>query len=117
MNILIVEDNLKTRKAIKRILQKNMTEITEIIEIDDGKEAVSLYIKHHPHWVLMDISIKSQDGLTTAAEILAMDKEAKIVIVTMYGEAEYREVSKSIGVRGFLLKENLFDLPDLLNRS
>ncbi len=117
MTILLIEDNLKTRAAIKRILEQNLTEVTEIIESDDGKKAVSLYKKHKPEWVLMDINIKSQDGLTAASEILTLNKDAKIVIVTMYRETEYRDASESIGVHGFLLKENLLELPDLLNRN
>lgn len=114
MTILLIEDNIRTRQTIKKILEQNMSDISKIIESDDGKEAVALYKQHRPTWVLMDINIKSQDGLTAASEILAMDSEAKIVIVTMYRESEIRDASESIGVSGFLLKENLFELPDLL---
>lgn len=117
MTILLIEDNLKTRKTIKRILEQNLTDVTEIIESDDGKEAVALYKKHRPKWVLMDINIKSQDGLTAASEILTIDKEAKIIIVTMYHDPEYRDASESLGVHGFLLKENLLSLPELLSSN
>lgn len=65
MKILIVEDNPNMRAMIRKILEQNVPEIREIIECDDGAEAIELYHQNGPDWVLMDIQLKEMDGLMT----------------------------------------------------
>lgn len=117
MTILLVEDNYKTREYVKQILYKYVVGISKIVECDDGNEALAFYKKNKPEWVLMDIHIKTVDGLTATQDILASDSEAKVIIVTMYNDPEYREAAKMIGAYEYVLKENLSDIPDIINTS
>ncbi|MFQ5605867.1 MAG: response regulator transcription factor [bacterium] len=114
MTILLVEDNFKTRRMIKRILHSELTGIQRIIECDDGKEAVALYQAHFPDWVLMDINIKSIDGLQATKDILSLHSDAKIIIVTMYNEPEYRRLAESMEAYDYVLKDNLFKIPEII---
>ena len=114
MKIMLVEDNKKTREFIKQMLHKNVSDIDEIIECDDGKESVQLYQQFKPDWVLMDINLKTIDGLQASRDIIQSDSNAKVIIVTMYDDPEYREAAEEIGALQYVLKENLPKLPQII---
>jgi len=110
MKILLVEDNVKMRSFIKKIAKRNFKTIETIYECDNGEDAVELYKKYHPDWVLMDIQLKNMDGLTATKLILNSDPAAKIIIVTQYDDPEYRKMAKGAGAVGYVLKDSLLDL-------
>ena len=111
---MLVEDNRKTREFIKQMLYKNVCDIDEIVECDDGKEAIHLYEINKPDWVLMDINIKTVDGLTATQDILSRHADAKIIMVTMYDEGEYRRLAKEMGACDYVLKDDLAKIPAIL---
>ena len=114
MKIMLVEDNGKTREFIKQMLRQNISDIEEIVECDDGKEAIHLYEMNKPDWVLMDINIKTVDGLTATKDILSRHADAKIIMVTMYDEGEYRRLAEEMGACDYVLKDDLAKIPAIL---
>jgi len=114
MKILIVEDNLKMRSYIKKIIEQNFKTIEAISECDDGEDAIQLYKKYHPDWVLMDIQLKGMDGLNATKLIRNFEPAAKIIIVTQYDDPEYRKMAKDFGVVDYVLKESLYDLIEII---
>jgi len=117
MNILIADDNDKMRSLIKNLLFENIKSVNTIYECKNGKQAVEGYIKYKPDWVLLDIRMNSMDGLTAAEKIKLNDPKSKIIIVTNYDEASYRNRAKSISVFAYILKENLKELITLINEK
>jgi two-component system response regulator YesN len=111
MKFLIVEDNVKMRSFIKKIVERNFKIIEAIYECDNGEDAVALYHKNHPDWVLMDIQLKNMDGLTATKLIRNTDPAAKVIIVTQYDEPEYRKMAKNAGAIDYIVKDRLFELP------
>lgn len=63
---------------------------TEIVECADGEAAISLYEKHLPAWVLMDVSMSPVDGLSATRSIMSHYRSAQIVIVTEHNDPETR---------------------------
>ncbi|MEJ2634731.1 MAG: response regulator transcription factor [Calditrichia bacterium] len=114
MKILIVEDNAKMQDMIHNILMHGLGKVGAIHRCRDGQEAVDLYEILKPDWVLMDIRLELMNGLTASRKIKAEHPDAKIIIVTHYADAAYREKAKNIGVCAYVLKESLSDLPILI---
>jgi CheY-like chemotaxis protein len=114
MRLLIVEDNVATRQMIKRTVAPFAK---EIIECDDGTDAVDLYAAEQPDWVLMDIRLNKLDGISATQQIRASYPNARIVIVTSFDEAGFREAAHRAGACGYVLKQNLLDLQRLLERK
>jgi CheY-like chemotaxis protein len=112
MNLLIVEDNEKTRNLLRRIVAG---QAQVIYECTDGAEALSAYITHQPDWVLMDIRMPHLDGLTATQQIKAAFPQARIIIVTSFDEVEWRNAARQAGACGYVLKENLIELIPLLS--
>ncbi len=114
MSFLIVDDNSVMRRTIRHVVGEFAA---EIIECDDGAKAFSAYQKHLPDMVLMDVEMCEKDGLTATREICATYRDAKIVIVTKHGDAEMREAAEKAGAFGFVVKENLLMLRELLTAA
>lgn len=98
------------RSFIKKIIELNFKTIDAIYECDNGEEAIELYHKFQPDWVLMDIQLNNMDGLTATKLIRSSDPTAKVIIVTQYHDPEYRKMAKDIGVIDYVLKDSLLDL-------
>jgi two-component system response regulator DegU len=54
------------------------------------------------------------DGIQATKQIKAADPEARILIVTDYDDEELRRASMRAGACGYVLKEDLLDLIELL---
>lgn len=112
MKIMIVDDSGKMREVIKNVLALPNA---EFIECEDGGEAISRYSQELPDWVLMDLSMKRVDGISAANELLAIYPDVKIIIVTDYNDKVLRLRAKEVGAFAYVLKENLHELPIIMN--
>ena len=113
MSLLIVEDNAKMRRMLKSMVADLASDVREC---SDGSEALAAYTAHHPDWVLMDIAMKDVDGISATRQIKAVYPEARIIIVTSYDEVELREAARVAGACGYVLKENLSALHELISK-
>jgi CheY-like chemotaxis protein len=115
MRILIVEDNDKMRRMLKRTLSRALTADLQFMECEDGEQAVEMYGQFMPDWVLMDIQLQNQDGLLATQQIVTAHPDARVVIVTSYDEAEYRTAARNAGALDYVQKENLSSLIQIIN--
>ncbi len=100
--ILIVDDATFIRMIVKSILVPRGFEIAG--EAANGSEAVRKYFDLKPDLVTMDITMNEKDGLQAAREILTMDKNARIIMVTALGQERMLIDSFKIGVKDFVVK-------------
>jgi len=110
MKVLIVDDNPKVREVVRDYLP---AEVDEIFECADGGEALALYQKHLPDWVLMDWEMPRMNGITAIREIIAEFPTANICMVTAFDDAEIRTEALAAGALRFVLKDNLFELEEM----
>jgi DNA-binding NarL/FixJ family response regulator len=110
LNILIVDDSVRVREAIKSILDSPGI---QFVECDNGAKALELYREIHPDWVLMDIMMPGLNGIQTTQNIIAEYPDAHIVIVTNFNDKEYRTAALQAGARTYILKEELVKLREV----
>lgn len=82
--ILIVDDSKTSRKILRNILEDNGHEV--IGEATNGEESVSKYKELQPNLTTMDITMPIMDGLEALKQIMDLDKNAKVVMVTAAGQ-------------------------------
>lgn len=111
MKVLIVEDNIEVRQMIKRFIRDIADEIRECA---DGDEALAAYKLFLPDWVLLDIEMKKLGGFEAAKQIMQAFPNASIIFLTSYNDSSLRTIAKEIGAKGFVLKENLASLREIL---
>jgi DNA-binding NarL/FixJ family response regulator len=114
MKLLIVEDNIQMRDLIKSFVRELAD---EIYECADGSEVFAAYREHHPDWVLMDVEMQQMDGITASRQLIQSYPEARVVIVTKYDDEETRQEARKAGARGYVLKENLSALLDIVRET
>lgn len=114
MKIMIVDDHPDMRRVLRNIVMLALKEPVEIFECGCGEDATNQFSSIKPDMVLMDIELKSMSGFTVAEEIYELDAEAKIIIVTSYNTPTFRRKAKQLNTYGFVCKDNLSDLDQLL---
>jgi len=113
MRLLIVDDYAPMRRLLGRVVE-DLFSVVE--ECDDGAEALNAYARHRPDWVFMDIEMKRTDGITATRDLVRAFPEAKVVIVSKHDDERLREAARTAGARGYVLKENLFAVRELLDK-
>jgi CheY-like chemotaxis protein len=111
MKVLIVDDNEQVRLLLRDYLPASAN---EVFECADGGEAISFFRKNQPDWVLMDWEMPNTNGITAIREIIAEFPKANICMVTAFDDEEIRTEAFAAGASGFVLKDNLFELEELL---
>jgi len=114
MKVMIVDDHAGVRKMMMSYLSDVAD---EFVECSNGSEALAAYEMHRPDVVLMDIEMKSMDGLTATKNIKRDFPAAVIVIVSQYESARLREDARAAGARDYFNKTCLSPLHDFLDRG
>jgi len=109
--VLLVEDNLSMRALIRSLIEPVGA---AVYECGDGETALTLYGRLRPDWVLMDIRMPGLDGIAATRALTRADPRARVIIVTEHREEQYRRAATSAGAAGFVLKDDLSELPRLL---
>ncbi len=78
--ILVVDDAKVIRMVIKQILTRHGFQIAG--EAGNGREALEKYKELKPDAVTMDIIMPEVDGIQGLKEILAFDKQAKVIMIS-----------------------------------
>ena len=80
INILVTEDEIIVRKDIERCLTQLGYNI--IATADNGKDAISLALKHKPDICLMDIMIKGDMSGIEAAQEIKSNIDVPVIFLT-----------------------------------
>lgn len=107
----MVEDN-----EAFRILIRNIISVPGdiVLEFDAAEPAIAGYLQHSPDITFMDIDLKGKDGLWGCRELLKINPQAKIIIVTSHNGEVFRKAAREAGAVGFVWKEELETLRTIL---
>jgi two-component system response regulator DegU len=113
MTIMIVDDNQAMRKTIRSVAAENSD---SVIECENGADAVLSFGLYHPDWVLMDINLPVLDGISATRQIMDEHPAARVVMVSDMTEPGFRSAAEHAGACGYVSKENLFELSELMRK-
>jgi two-component system chemotaxis response regulator CheY len=99
--ILVVDDAAFMRMRCTRLLADNGFEVSEAA---DGTEAIERYKENKPDGVLLDITMPNMDGLSTLKELLKIDSDARVAMVTAMGQQSMVMAALKTGARDFVVK-------------
>ena len=96
--VLLAEDDEDNRDLIVFMVKRSGLDI-ELLQAENGKEAVDLAEKHLPDLVLMDMQMPVMDGFTAVKLIKAnpLIQHIPIIAFTAQTRSEDKELTKSIG--------------------
>ncbi len=102
--LLIVDDEVIERDALKFIIKNSGLEIGEIEEASNGQEAISVATLFNPDIVILDIKMPGLNGIEAAKILKKLYPDIKIVFLTAYDEFQYAHEAIKIGVEDFIVK-------------
>ncbi|GJQ23365.1 MAG: response regulator [Planctomycetia bacterium] len=100
--ILVVDDAKVIRMIIRQILTRNGFEIAG--EAGNGREALEKYKELRPDAVTMDIVMPEVDGIQGLKEIIAFDKQAKVVMISAIDQRDSLVESLRHGAADYVVK-------------
>lgn len=103
MKILIAEDDLVTRELLKRILV-HMAD--EIIEANDGLEALEMIESEDPDFLFTDIQMPALDGKAIVEAVRSSKERRLLPIVCMSAVKDKDEITTlvALGIQDYILK-------------
>jgi AmiR/NasT family two-component response regulator len=101
LRVVVAEDETLIRLDIVEILSSQGYAV--VGEADNGQRAVELASELLPDVVLMDVKMPIMDGIT-AAEQIARDRLAPVVLLTAFSQRELVERARQAGAMAYVLK-------------
>jgi len=112
IRILIADDHFVVRQGLTALLTpRNGMEV--VGEAATGREAVELARTLEPDVILMDMIMPELDGPAAITLIKHENPEARILVLTSFGESKQISAAIQAGALGYLLKDSSPD--DLLH--
>src|SRR6185312_9775325 len=103
IHVVLADDHTVVRAGLKTILGK-APDIQVVSEAKNGREAVSLVERFHPHVVVMDLDMTGGNGTDATMEIVSRFPDTRVLILTMHEEAEHLAPALHAGASGYLVK-------------
>ena len=102
--VLVVDDSMFVAKQLTQILTSDGYAI--VATAVDGKDGVDKYKELCPNvdLVTMDITMPRMDGITALEQIIAFDKNARVVMVSARGKEELVKKSLLAGAKNYIVK-------------
>jgi DNA-binding NarL/FixJ family response regulator len=104
IRVLLADDHAVVRDGLKALLQVN-SDISVVCEVSNGREAVQRSIDLKPDVTIMDIAMPDLNGIEATRLLLAAYPETRVVMLSMYSDAESVYRALDAGASGYVLKE------------
>ena len=110
LKILLVDDNNHFRNSALRFINSNLR-FEILMWASSGEEAIKKIDTSEVDLIIMDISMQGINGLEAARRIREINKEVKIILLTISDNLEYKDRALNVGADDFISK---FEFTDLL---
>ena len=108
--VIVADDSDAIRLVLKDILDIGGHEL--VGEATNGDEVVQRFIETKPDVTLLDMAMPKKDGLTALREIITIEPEARIIMITASDNQNTMRECISAGARAYILKP--FNFQDVL---
>lgn len=113
-NLLIADDEELERKAVKKVIANTFTEVFNIYEAKNGREAIEIGFNVKPDIVIADIKMPGINGLEAIKELKKSLNNTYFIILTAYDYFAYAKEAIVNEVKDYILKP--FKKDELIKR-
>lgn len=115
MKILIADDEILTREGLKKTIDWSRLGITEILESDDGLNALDTAKREHPDIILSDIRMPRLNGLELAHELRKILPDISIIFMSGFSDREYLKAAIRLKAVSYVEKPvNISEIEDAI---
>lgn len=104
IRLAILDDHKLVRRGFCLILN-NIPDFNVLLDTDNEEEIIELVKNDCPDILLLDISMPDSNGLELIPKLLKLNKDLKIIMLTMHKEGEYIIKAVKNGACSYLLKD------------
>jgi len=105
IQIALVDDHRLFRSGIAQLIN-NFHRYAVLFEAGDGEEMIrKINPKLKPQIILLDINMPKMDGISSAKWLRNNHPDIKIIVLSMFEDAEKVLTMVRMGVKGYLLKD------------
>jgi two-component system response regulator (stage 0 sporulation protein F) len=98
--------------GIRILLQEVLrAEGYEVLEAGNGLAGLSMAAEEKPDLILLDMKLPGMDGLEILKQLNQTGNQARVIMMTAYGELDLIQQATALGSHGHFTKP--FDLDDL----
>ncbi|MGN0298932.1 MAG: response regulator transcription factor, partial [Lachnospiraceae bacterium] len=84
VTILVADDERLERTILCRKLLREFGDSCELLQAENGREAVNLFEEHHPQIAILDVMMPGFTGIEVAAQIRRKDPYCILVFLSAY---------------------------------
>lgn len=103
IRVLIVDDQAIVREGVRSMLEAE-GDFVVVGEASDGEEAAALVAREKVDVVLMDIRMKTMDGLTATRIVKQVAPQVAVIMLTILDDLDYLLRAVRAGAAGYVLK-------------
>jgi DNA-binding NarL/FixJ family response regulator len=103
--ILVVDDHPMMRAGLIQLIDKQ-PDLQVCAEAGSPAEAFARLEKTKPDMVLTDITMPGRSGIEFIKDLVALDPQLNILVISMHDETMYAERVLQAGARGYIMKES-----------
>jgi DNA-binding NarL/FixJ family response regulator len=112
--VVIADDHPLMAQGLRALLRPGYQVVAVV---NDARELADTVTRIRPGLLLLDLSMPHQNGLDLIPELLTLQPDLRIVVVTMHLDRGLADLALSRGARGFVPKESsATELNDALDR-
>lgn len=89
MKIILVDDEVLTIKAIRKMLARSGIDIDIVGEAHNGAEAFRIISDLRPDIAIVDIRMPHMDGIELMSKLKASNIRIKVIVLSAYRDFEY----------------------------
>jgi len=104
VRLMLVDDHPLVRDGL-RVRLEAVPGFSVVAEAGDAEAALAEARRAAPDLVLMDIGMKGVNGIEATRRLTAELPALRVVVLSMYDNAEYVREALHAGARGYLLKD------------
>ncbi len=104
--VLIVDDHPVVRDGLSTIINHEL-DMTVCGEADDACQALKATAVLKPDIVIVDISLKSSDGIDLTKSLKAAYPQVYVIVLSVHDESMYAERALLAGAQAYLMKDTV----------
>ncbi len=102
---IIADDHDVTRVGIRTVIERLTNDIKIVGEANNGNDFLTVAEKIPAHVYIVDIKMPGLNGIEAIRLLIKRNPEAKVLILSMFNDADFIERALDAGALGYVLKD------------